>query len=168
MNIKEAYNFLDRITRINDLIVIGCNTSFSELEKEKNLPNGAIVKQSLRLAFTSAVKTYIEFRKKSSQPISNELLVNIRNEVNNLMNQDPVEALIELQLNYCSRTFSNKSSLVGAKVYSEFLLQYVDIFRLRALVYRDTIRNEKNKHKSFVIAVIFIFIKLYLMFYSNI
>lgn len=160
MNNEEANYFIDRIIRINDLIVIGCNTSFSELEKEKNLPNGAIVKQSLRLAFTSAVKTFIEFREKSFHPVSNEPLVNIRNEVNLLLNQDPVEALIGLHI-FNSSKLSNESGLIGTKIYSESLLQYVDIFRLRALVYRDTIRNDKNKLKPFVIAVSF-------KFYSNI
>lgn len=165
MAIQEANHFLDRIIRITDLVVIGCNTSFSELEKEKNLPNGAIVKQSLRLAFTSAVKTCIEFRRQSFNHSSNSALVDIQNEVKHLLSKDPVEALVELHINYSNTPVSSKTSLVGAKVYPDFLLQYGDLFRLRALVYRDTVRNDKNKLKPFVIVVIVYYLKLKYQFY---
>ena len=50
MSNVEGIKFLERIMQIRDIIILGCNTSFGELEQEKNLPNGAIVRQALRLS----------------------------------------------------------------------------------------------------------------------
>jgi hypothetical protein len=50
MTNQEGIRFLERIMLISDVIILGCNTSFTELEQEKNLPNGAIIRQSLRLS----------------------------------------------------------------------------------------------------------------------
>lgn len=41
------------------------------------------------------------------------------------------------------------------RVNSECLLQNIDIYRLKALVYRDVVRNDKNKAKPYVIVVCF-------------
>lgn len=50
MTNQEGVQFLERVMKISDVIILGCNTSFSELEQEKNLPNGAIIRQVLRLS----------------------------------------------------------------------------------------------------------------------
>lgn len=50
MTNQEGISFLERIMKISDVVILGCNTSFAELEQEKNLPNGAIIRQSLRLS----------------------------------------------------------------------------------------------------------------------
>ncbi|CAF0718488.1 unnamed protein product [Brachionus calyciflorus] len=150
MTNQEGIQFLERIMRINDIVILGCSNSFSELEQEKNLPNGAIVRQSLRLTFTSAVKTCLEFRRKNLNQNTNTQLSSLQNEVRVLSNKDPVEALIELHINN-TKNPTNQTSLIGAKIYPDCLLQNIDIFRLRALVYRDTVRNDKNKLKPFVI-----------------
>lgn len=81
-------------------------------------------------------------------------LAEIVQETKQLAHKDPVEALIELHINRNKNLpTSPNTSLVGLKVYPECLLQYIDIFRLRALVYRDTVRNDKNKQRPFVIVV---------------
>ena len=46
MTNQEGMRFLDRIMCIGD---VGCNTGFGELEQEKNLPTGSILRQTLRL-----------------------------------------------------------------------------------------------------------------------
>lgn len=50
MTNQEGVQFLERVMKISDLVILGCNTSFGDLEQEKNLPNGAIVRQALRLS----------------------------------------------------------------------------------------------------------------------
>ena len=50
MTSDEGLNFLERVMLISDVIILACNTGFAELEQEKNLPNGAIVRQALRLS----------------------------------------------------------------------------------------------------------------------
>ena len=95
----------------------------------------------------------MEFRRRNSHQALTTQLTELQNEVKNLSNKDPVEALIELHINHSNNPTSNQTSLVSAKTYTDCLLQYIDIFRLRALVYRDTVRNDKNKLKPFVIVV---------------
>ena len=78
-------------------------------------------------------------------------------EAKGLAQKDPVEALLELQLFAHRMTIDPKpgavNTLIGAKQYAECLLQNVDIFRLKALVYRDVVRNERNKARPFVVVV---------------
>jgi hypothetical protein len=50
MTNQEGIKFLERVMLVGDIIILACNTSFAELEQEKNLPNGAIVRQMLRLS----------------------------------------------------------------------------------------------------------------------
>lgn len=132
----EGYEFLGRIMNISDVIILGSNTSFADLEQEKNLPSGAIVRQTLRLTFTYAVRSCLEFKKINKiKPITES-----GNSFSTLAAKDPVEALLENQV---------KSE--GAGMKKDCLLQDIDLFRLRALVYRDVVRNDRNKAKPFVV-----------------
>ena len=102
MTNQEGINFLERVMSVSDVIILGCHTSFGELETEKNLPNGAIVRQTLRLSFTNAVRNCLEFRRNQTNSIGHRgsiTLVDIVNEAKVTSNKDPVEALIELQMN---------------------------------------------------------------------
>ena len=47
---QEGINYLERIMLISDVIILGSSMGFGELEQEKNLPNGAIIRQVLRLS----------------------------------------------------------------------------------------------------------------------
>ena len=160
MTNQEGINFLERVMLISDVIILGCNTGFSELETEKNLPNGAIVRQALRLSFTNAVRNCLEFRRTQANNVGSHrgscTLTDIVNESKVTVNKDPVEALIELQMNsYLNSDTkpSEKQSVPGSRKFSECLLQNVDICRLKALIYRDVVRNDRNKAKPFVIVV---------------
>lgn len=136
MNSNEGYEYLGRIMKISDVIILGSSTSFADLEQEKNLPAGAIVRQTLRLTFTYAVRTCLEFKKINKQtPV-----IESGNNFNTLASKDPVEALLENQM---------KRESTGMK--KDCLLQDIDLYRLRALVYRDVVRNDRNKAKPFVI-----------------
>ena len=50
MTSQEGINYLERIMLISDVIILGSTMGFGELEQEKNLPNGAIIRQVLRLS----------------------------------------------------------------------------------------------------------------------
>ncbi len=174
MTSQEGMRFLERIMSISDIIILACNTSFAELEQEKNLPNGAIVRQALRLSFTFAVRNCLEFKRNSlnlaqqgKQAREASPLAEIAHEVKMLANRDPVEILVDLQLhanetNGGPETTTPPPSFVGAKRYSECLLQSVDILRMKALLYRDVVRNDRNKNKPFVIVVSFFFFSILL------
>jgi len=141
MSGKEGFEFLQRIMLISDVIILGCNTSFADLEQEKNLPNGAIVRQSLRLTFTYAVRSCLESKRRqqvSAGSSSSEVSAHLKA----MSAKEPVEALLETQM---------KASAQRVVAIKDCLLQEVDLYRLRALVYRDVVRNERNKAKPFVV-----------------
>lgn len=106
MTNEEGSNFLERVINISDVVVLSNSSSFNELENEKSMPNGSIIRQSLRLAFTYAVKNCLEFRKRlnstnvntrrtssTSTPLSVYL-----DEAKLISNKDPIEALLDYQL----------------------------------------------------------------------
>ncbi len=141
MSGREGFEFLERIMLISDVIILGCNTSFADLEQEKNLPSGAIVRQSLRLTFTYAVRRCLESKRRKHSVVGDSSS-EVSAQLKAISSKEPLDALLQTQMK------SGKQQGVVAK---ECLLQEVDLYRLRALVYRDVVRNEKNKAKPFVI-----------------
>lgn len=109
------------------------------------------------IAFTNAVKNCLEARRSgvsSNRVDGSTQLAELVHETKQLSVKDPVEALIELQLNESSKTGGPVAQITSAgKTYPECLLQYVDILRLKALVYRDVVRNDRNKVKPYVVVV---------------
>ncbi len=105
MTNDEASEYLERITNISDLIILGNNSSFLELEQEKNMPNGSIIRQALRLTFTYAVKNCLESRRTdgrytsftSKGSVSSNDVVNSSGS-KSIQMRDPVELLLESQL----------------------------------------------------------------------
>ncbi len=152
MTNQEGCRFLERIMAISDVVVLGCHSNFGELETEKNLPHGAIVRQILRLSFTSAVRNCLELRRSptlAKRLPSIQTIGELLSEVKHLSSKDPVESLIEIQL--AQSKGNEHGNKPGSKAYAECLLQNIDVLRIRALLYRNVIRNEKNKTKPYAI-----------------
>ena len=49
MSIEVAVAFLQRLVNMTDVLVFASSLSFSELEAEKNMSSGGILRQCLRL-----------------------------------------------------------------------------------------------------------------------
>uniref|UniRef100_A0AC34GP20 BEACH-type PH domain-containing protein n=1 Tax=Panagrolaimus sp. ES5 TaxID=591445 RepID=A0AC34GP20_9BILA len=56
LKVEDAVSFLTRFVQLADVFIFISGISFSELEHEKNMPNGGILRQSLRLVSTMANK----------------------------------------------------------------------------------------------------------------
>jgi len=54
LSIEQAVGFLQRIVSMADILVFASSLSFSELEQEKSMSNGGILRQCLRLGETAA------------------------------------------------------------------------------------------------------------------
>jgi hypothetical protein len=122
-------------------------------------------------AFTFAVRNCLEFRRHNpNNPnlVANNNLTDILNEAKLIGSKDPVEALIEMQLKNLEASSTSQQN-ISTKIYPECLLQNVDIYRLKALVYRDVVRNDRNKSKPFVIVVsVYCFFVIFFSFLSNV
>jgi len=54
LSIEQAVGFLQRIVNMADILVFASSLSFNELEQEKSMSNGGILRQCLRLGETAA------------------------------------------------------------------------------------------------------------------
>jgi len=52
LSIEQAIGFLQRIVSMADILVFASSLSFNELEQEKSMSNGGILRQCLRLGET--------------------------------------------------------------------------------------------------------------------
>ena len=64
MPIEVAVSFLQRLVNMADVLIFASSLNFSELEAEKNMSNGGILRQCLRLVCTSAVRNCLECKER--------------------------------------------------------------------------------------------------------
>lgn len=62
ITIREAVSFLNRFVELADVFIFISGISFNELEQEKNMPSGGILRQALRLVSTMAVRNILASR----------------------------------------------------------------------------------------------------------
>ncbi|CAF3819258.1 unnamed protein product [Rotaria sp. Silwood1] len=91
---KDALKILKHVMSLSDLFILANTGNFSELEQEKSMPNGEILRQCLRLSMTTAVCHCMEcrFQKFDSSKLSNSTLTQ------KTSNKDPLEILQELDV----------------------------------------------------------------------
>jgi hypothetical protein len=158
-----------------DLFILANSSSFTELEQEKNMPNGGILRQCLRLskkiffflnwywiwfyfsAMTTAVRQCVECRfqrfdtsKTSQSPSPSPPKTPFK---------DPIESILELTYLFNSPQDNNideniESLLLSFIKNSESVLQDIDIQRLRAIIYRDVVRQDRSKTGKNVVVVV--------------
>ncbi|CAF1481462.1 unnamed protein product, partial [Rotaria sp. Silwood1] len=92
---KDASKIKKRVMSLSDLFILANTGNFSELEQEKSMPNGEILRQCLRLSMTTAVRHCMEcrFQKFDSSKLSNSTLTQ-----KETSNKDPLEILQELDV----------------------------------------------------------------------
>jgi hypothetical protein len=179
----DALKILKRVMSLADLFILANSASFTELEQEKNMPTGGFLRQCLRLsnrkflfgisfhtifafsAMTNAVRHCMECRfqrfdpsltSKPSQPMKSPM-------------RDPIEALLELTYLTNPPPETNLNENIDILIASfiknpESVLQDIDIQRLRAIIYRDVVRPERNKAGKNVVVVVVNFSNICLSF----
>ncbi|CAF3824988.1 unnamed protein product [Rotaria sp. Silwood1] len=91
---KDALKILKHVMSLSDFFILANTRNFSELEQEKSMPNGEILRQCLRLSMTTAVCHCMKcrFQKFDSSKLSNSTLTQ------KTSNKDPLEILQELDV----------------------------------------------------------------------
>jgi hypothetical protein len=64
MPIEVAVSFLQRLVNMADVLIFASSLNFNELESEKNMSNGGILRQCLRLVCTSEVRNCLECKER--------------------------------------------------------------------------------------------------------
>ncbi|CAF0746128.1 unnamed protein product [Didymodactylos carnosus] len=162
----EALKILKRIMAFVDLFVIANNGNFTELEQEKNMPSGGIVRQCLRLTMTVAVRQCMEcrFQRFDTTRIPQQQLT-AKQSQQKLSAKDPVEAVLELtQLmtqndqehieNYRANESDDILLLLSSLIKNpDSVLQELDVHRLRALIYRDV--DDTKQSQFLALAIVY-------------
>ncbi|CAF4163133.1 unnamed protein product, partial [Didymodactylos carnosus] len=162
----EALKILKRVMAFVDLFVLANNTSFSELEQEKNMPGGGIIRQCLRLTMTAAVRHCMECRllRFDSTKIPQQPLITKASQ-QKFSAKDPIEAILELtQLmnpnnedhiqNDGAHQYDDISTLLSSVIKNpDSVLQELDVHRLRALLYRDV--DDSKQSQFLALAIVY-------------
>ncbi|CAI6344870.1 unnamed protein product [Macrosiphum euphorbiae] len=146
MTVEVAASLLQRLVNMADVLVFASSLNFSELETEKNMSSGGILRQCLRLVCTNAVRNCLECKERS------RLLV--------LPSQPNNPKQLHLQSLIRAGQSSPKSLIDGSTNPirdPEKLLQEMDINRLRAVIYRDV---EETKQAQFLSLAIVYFVSV--------
>ncbi|XP_059162921.1 neurobeachin-like isoform X4 [Physella acuta] len=152
LSIEQAVMILQRIMYMTDILVFASSTNFSELENEKNMPSGGILRQCLRLVCTSAVRNCLECRHRYQGHGGSEPPSPATNKPINGV--DPIHSLIGGSHPSAKNIVENLAGQTTPIKDPERLLQDMDINRLRAVVYRDV---EETKQAQFLALAIVYF-----------
>ncbi|CAH2245781.1 jg15881 [Pararge aegeria aegeria] len=136
MPVEVAVTFLQRLVSMADVLIFASALNFAELEAEKNMSSGGILRQCLRLVCTCAVRNCLECKER-------QRCVATRNNRNDSPSPKSVVA-----------SLADASSPVKDP---ERLLQDMDVNRLRAVIYRDV---EETKQAQFLSLAIVYFISV--------
>ncbi|VDK77256.1 unnamed protein product, partial [Litomosoides sigmodontis] len=119
--ISSAARLLARFVVLVDVFVFSSGVSFSDLEQEKNMPNGGILRQTLRLVSTMAVRNILACRVKTS---FGKMCIDTKQVTRAQQIAEFVSDALDL---------SGKEGIVDP----EHLVQKIDLQRLRGVIYRD-------------------------------
>ncbi|KAK5644035.1 hypothetical protein RI129_007880 [Pyrocoelia pectoralis] len=152
MPIEIAVSFLQRLVNMADVLIFASSLNFGELEAEKNMSNGGILRQCLRLVCTCAVRNCLECKERS-RPHSTLAPPPLNTSHKAAHLQSFIRGGQGSPKNI-AENLSNQSSPVKDP---EKLLQDMDVNRLRAVIYRDV---EETKQAQFLSLAIVYFISV--------
>uniref|UniRef100_A0A9J8DKQ8 Neurobeachin a n=1 Tax=Cyprinus carpio carpio TaxID=630221 RepID=A0A9J8DKQ8_CYPCA len=139
MSSETAVTFLSRLMAMVDVLVFASSLNFSEIEAEKNMSSGGLMRQCLRLVCCVAVRNCLECRQRQRDRGSKTSL--------------PISKTQENLQTAASNVPRNLSPIKDP----DRLLQDVDINRLRAVVFRDV---DDSKQAQFLALAVVYFISV--------
>uniref|UniRef100_A0A8C8IHD0 Neurobeachin n=1 Tax=Oncorhynchus tshawytscha TaxID=74940 RepID=A0A8C8IHD0_ONCTS len=147
MSSETAVSFLSRLMAMVDVLVFASSLNFSEIEAEKNMSSGGLMRQCLRLVCCVAVRNCLDVRQRQ------------RDRGTNSKSQDNLygAASANKSPHFRSPKPQNILSNLSPIQDPDRLLQDVDINRLRAVVFRDV---DDSKQAQFLALAVVYFISV--------
>ena len=131
MPIGVAISFLQRLVVMADVLIFASSLNFADLEAEKNMSSGGILRQCLRLVCTCAVRNCLECKEKTGGG-GGRVVVPTPNDPPAILDQNGGKTNLE--------AFKGQQQQASTTVKDlEKLLQDMDVNRLRAVIYRDVV-----------------------------
>ncbi|XP_014821388.1 PREDICTED: neurobeachin isoform X7 [Calidris pugnax] len=148
MSAETAVTFLSRLMAMVDVLVFASSLNFSEIEAEKNMSSGGLMRQCLRLVCCVAVRNCLECRQRQRERVNKTSLISSKTQ----------EALQAVTASAATKTpLENVPGNLSPIKDPDRLLQDVDINRLRAVVFRDV---DDSKQAQFLALAVVYFISV--------
>ncbi|XP_028822105.1 LOW QUALITY PROTEIN: neurobeachin-like, partial [Denticeps clupeoides] len=146
MSPETAVTFLTRLMSMVDVLVFASSLNFSEIEAEKNMSSGGLMRQCLRLVCCVAVRNCLECRQRQRERSTKTALPSSKT-------QESLQSGVAASKTTIENIPSNLSPIKDP----DRLLQDVDINRLRAVVFRDV---DDSKQAQFLALAVVYFISV--------
>uniref|UniRef100_UPI00358F9AE2 neurobeachin-like n=1 Tax=Myxine glutinosa TaxID=7769 RepID=UPI00358F9AE2 len=144
MSVETAVGFLQRLMAMVDVLVLASSLNFGEIEAEKNMSSGGLLRQCLRLICCVGVRNCLDCRYHRK-----------RSSISRTKSQETLHSILG------TGPGNFKISVDGGSLSSDTdtdrLLQDVDIGRLRAVVFRDM---DDSKQAQFLALAVVYFISV--------
>jgi hypothetical protein len=150
MPIEVAITFLQRLVMMADVLVFASSLNFADLEAEKNMSSGGILRQCLRLVCTCAVRNCLECKEKTGGGGGRVVVPTPLSDAESLDKDIEQSTEVSLKMQQQQQPTSVVRDL-------EKLLQDMDVNRLRAVIYRDV---EETKQAQFLSLAVVYFISV--------
>ncbi|NXG18330.1 NBEA protein, partial [Grallaria varia] len=148
MSAETAVTFLSRLMAMVDVLVFASSLNFSEIEAEKNMSSGGLMRQCLRLVCCVAVRNCLECRQRQRERVNKTSIIGSK----------PQDALQGVTAAAAAKTpLENVPGNLSPIKDPDRLLQDVDINRLRAVVFRDV---DDSKQAQFLALAVVYFISV--------
>ncbi|XP_048348731.1 neurobeachin [Sphaerodactylus townsendi] len=147
MSAETAVTFLSRLMAMVDVLVFASSLNFSEIEAEKNMSSGGLMRQCLRLVCCVAVRNCLECRQRQRDRVNKSLI--------NSKSQETLQGISAATT--AKNPLENVPGNVSPIKDPDRLLQDVDINRLRAVVFRDV---DDSKQAQFLALAVVYFISV--------
>ncbi|CAH2301148.1 lipopolysaccharide-responsive and beige-like anchor [Pelobates cultripes] len=144
LSIEAAVTFLQRAISLVDVLIFASSLGFTDIEAEKNMSSGGILRQCLRLVCAVAVRNCLECQQHLQTKSTGE----------NLKNQ---QGLVRTSKSAAKSPIDIVTGGISPVRDLDRLLQDMDINRLRAVVFRDV---EDSKQAQFLALAVVYFISV--------
>ncbi|XP_008564708.1 PREDICTED: lipopolysaccharide-responsive and beige-like anchor protein, partial [Galeopterus variegatus] len=147
LSIEASVTFLQRLISLVDVLIFASSLGFTEIEAEKNMSSGGILRQCLRLVCAVAVRNCLECQQHSQLKTRGDTTKGLKT----------IHSLIPSGKSAAKSPVDIVTGGISPVRDLDRLLQDMDINRLRAVVFRDI---EDSKQAQFLALAVVYFISV--------
>ncbi|XP_062055494.1 lipopolysaccharide-responsive and beige-like anchor protein isoform X2 [Lepus europaeus] len=147
LSIEASVTFLQRLISLVDVLIFASSLGFTEIEAEKNMSSGGILRQCLRLVCAVAVRNCLECQQHSQLKCRGDAAKVLKT----------VHSMIPVGKSAAKSPVDIVTGGISPVRDLDRLLQDMDINRLRAVVFRDI---EDSKQAQFLALAVVYFISV--------
>ncbi|XP_074723580.1 lipopolysaccharide-responsive and beige-like anchor protein isoform X6 [Strix uralensis] len=147
LSVEASLTFLQRLISLVDVLIFASSLGFTEIESEKNMSSGGILRQCLRLVCAVAVRNCLECQQHAQMKPVGDIV----------KNQKTMQGFIGTGKSAAKSPVDIVTGGISPIRDHDRLLQDMDINRLRAVVFRDI---EDSKQAQFLALAVVYFISV--------